>query len=446
MPYSLYQNTVELSSDHAESQTLFASQYSQRLRRYLVSSYAQADEDSFLEYNLARQTYGTCDFILDHESFRIWRNSRSSQILGLIGGPGSGKSVISAFLFSQSRLTAKEHSPVIWLHCDSHTRSSRLHLLRSLTWKVIEQRPDILLKKLHDQSHYIRLFQEAKSFETLWTIFAQIVVAIKELWIIIDSIHDCKDGKSLLIQQLRSLVDKEGLNTKIKIAISSRYATDLSKVTANLVQYSAQDMRQGISNYFEEELISPEGISQGDVIVRSRALEVIEEMGGGLHWARAIIHLLHTTRSKEDPNEVLDNLTSPESVIQKLWVYLIHDCKVDGRLIRCLAELMSTHSLSPLPVMDIYNMLAEKEPEMMREVKVETVGELLRKDFSGFLSRVNGRYGMPNEIRRYLLLELATESFEKLATPQEGLKTPNEQRKTTRQKYLQGVLSIFVIM
>jgi hypothetical protein len=157
-----------------------------------------------------------------------------------VRGPGNGKTSISAFLYSQVQIHAKDHSPVVWLHCYPQTRTACTYLPRSLIWKILEQRPDVLLKKIHDQNHYIRLFYEAKTFDVLWGIFLQIVSTIKQVWIIVDSIHDCDNGKSMVIDKLKSLTSSGSLHTRIKTAIISRNVSDLD---------NAQNMCQGITEY-----------------------------------------------------------------------------------------------------------------------------------------------------------------------------------------------------
>lgn len=116
----------------AEADTALARNYSQSLRRYLLSSSAQKDEDSFLHFQLARQTHGVCDFILKTEQYETWAQSRSSILLGVVGGSGNGKPIISAFLCGKARAAASENSLVVWLHCMPVLRATSLRLFQAL--------------------------------------------------------------------------------------------------------------------------------------------------------------------------------------------------------------------------------------------------------------------------------------------------------------------------
>lgn len=392
-----------------EAQTAMASHYSQRLRRYLVSAAAQEDEDSHLQYNLARQLYGTCDFILARPQYCSWNDSRGSSMLGLVGGPGSGKTIISAFVYSQVRILAREDSPIIWLHCHEVARASRFNMLRSLTWKIIEQRPDILLRRIHDQGHYIRLFREATTFDMLWAIFMRILTSLTELWIVIDSIHDITDGKDALINSFANLLKQPTLRTRLKVVISSRHVSDFDAVTDNVIQYTAEDMSQGISFYVSQELKACGLPVANGSQIHHTAVDTINSVGGGLHWARAVLHLLKATDSEASAKQLLLKLTSQETIIRHLWedvtgrsTYPAH-----RRLIWSLAEMMAMQGFTPLPVIDIYNMLSQQVPDVVHaDGDLGHLGEFLRRDLAGLVCTADGRFSMPNEIRRLLRQEL----------------------------------------
>lgn len=223
-------------------------------------------------------------------------------------------------------MLAGEDAPVVWLHCNGASRSTRMYLLHPLVWKIIEQRPDILLKRMRDQHHYIRLFREADTFESLWTVLLQIAVYIRELWVVIDSIHDCKDGNSILIRNLGTLVDKVAPYARIKVVISSRHMTDLSGVTTNILEYTAADMREGILHYVHQQL---EAQGQASFGLATQVTDVISSVGGGLHWARAVVDVLRGQTSEASLKGVLSVLTTQEAIIHRLWTRLVADAPTD---------------------------------------------------------------------------------------------------------------------
>lgn len=330
-------------------------------------------------------------------------------MLGLVGGPGSGKTIISAFIYSQARILAREDSPIIWLHCHEVFRASRFNMLRSLVWKIIEQRPDILLRRIHDQGHYIQLFRDATTFDMLWAILMQILTSLKELWIIIDSVHDIADGNDALINSFANLLKQPTLRTRLKVVISSRHVSDLKAVTDNVIQYTAEDMREGIAFYVSQELKEcglP--VSDGSQIHRM-ALDTINSVGGGLHWARAVLHLLKTTDSDASGKQLLLELTSQETIIHHLWEDVTRSSTYQAhrRLVWSLAEMIATPTFQPAPVMDIYNMLSERVPDVVHaDGDIGHLGNILRRDLAGLVNTADGRFGMPNEIRRLLRQEL----------------------------------------
>jgi hypothetical protein len=75
--------------------------------------------------------------------------------------------------------------------------------------------------------------------------------------------------------------------------------------------------------------------------------------------------------------------------------------------------MMPTHPFSPLSVIKVYNVLYERNPEVLVNVSVDRIGHLLSVNFAGFLSRVGDRYSMQNEICRYLPQEMAVSQIAK---------------------------------
>lgn len=380
-----------------------ARNYSQNLRRYLLSASAQKDEDSFLQFQLARQTHGVCDFILKTDQYETWAHSRSSILLGVVGGPGSGKTIVSAFLCGKARASASENSPVVWLHCIPVLRATRLRLLRALIWKILEQRPDILLKNLHVKKHYIQLFRDATTFEKLWPIFTQIVSCLSELWVIVDSIHDCEDDRVELIGKLKMLIQQLDSRTRIKVALSSRHVSDFPEAHT-VLQYTADDMQAGITTYvrheFQQRGWSEDSGNYADLV--HSASNTTSAVGGGLFWARAVVHVAVAQASENAAMDVLSQLESPGAVIGCLWKEIYYRPRAPQVLIQSIAELLVSIPGSPVTITDLYRMLTRDKPEALHGVGIDLFKTVVQTQFCGLASQVNGRYGIPNEIRKHL--------------------------------------------
>jgi Cdc6-like AAA superfamily ATPase len=70
-------------------------------RRELLSSLTTPEEDlgRYLNQN-GGPTEGTCEWVTDDKAYKSWSTSKGSQleVLGIVGGLGTGKTMISAFL------------------------------------------------------------------------------------------------------------------------------------------------------------------------------------------------------------------------------------------------------------------------------------------------------------------------------------------------------------
>jgi hypothetical protein len=104
-----------------------------------------------------------------------------------------------------------------------------------------------------NKGYYVKLFKEATSFMALWPLFVEIVKALREVWIVLDSIHGCVDGRERIIADLRGLVETIGHNTRIKLVIGSRHTSDLTEAANAVFEYSASDMRQASVDYIAHE-------------------------------------------------------------------------------------------------------------------------------------------------------------------------------------------------
>lgn len=384
-----------------EATTAVAANMSQRLRKYLLSAVTQRLEDKFLHSQLARQTYGTCDFILETEAFRDWQNSRGSAFLGLVGGPGSGKTLLSAFLYDKMQLLASPGAPVIFFHCDTNLCTNPFDILRSLTWRIIEQRPDLLLKHLNDKTYHIRLFRKANSFELLWPIFCNLVKSVPEMWIIIDSIHQCDETRSRFIEKVEEITRTVGGGRRLKVIVTGRHLKELTCVSNSVLTYTAQDMNRGLERFVNQEL----SVSRNDEVelpsLIQEATETVIRTGGGLLRAGAVVQLMKSTPSISTARQLLAQISTIDDIVWHLWQYITRSDE-DVSLIRAIACILRD-AQGHMTSTEIYNTLVRECPEGFKNpVGVEKITSLLKSQFWGLLETGNGQYRMCNAVREIM--------------------------------------------
>ena len=82
-----------------QTQRIYDNQKERALLQDLTSDY-----EGYKNFN-PRKVDGTCEWFLDDDRFRTWRDSNTSSLLWVSAGPGCGKSVLSRALIDEHRLS-----------------------------------------------------------------------------------------------------------------------------------------------------------------------------------------------------------------------------------------------------------------------------------------------------------------------------------------------------
>lgn len=356
-------------------------------------------QESIVHFHLARQSPGSCSFVLRNNYYQDWSQSRRSKILGLVGASGSGKTAVSVFIFNKIQSLAPEGTPVLFLNCMPGTNDSRMKLLQYMIWQILEQRPDILFRNIRNKGYYMRLFREATTFDALWLIFMQIIRALEELWIVLDSIHDCPDGKEF-INDLMALVKTGGLRTRIKLAISSRNVSDVETISDGVMQYSAEDMQEGNLEYISHEasLMGERGSFLLNLAPEINAS--IARIGGVAALRRPIVHLVLTTHSDDEARQLLSQITNIDSLADCLWKNINRHAEPRRSLIVAITRML-VDTGGQFTVMQIYNALRASEPQLLEGVNIASIGDLVKDELSAYASLGHGFFLIDNVVRQH---------------------------------------------
>jgi hypothetical protein len=164
----------------------------QKDRDDCIKAFYLADYSSKLD-DVAARAPGTCEWVLDHQSFRTWVEMESSALLWLSGHPGCGKTVISSFLIKSLR--ERPNTTVIYFICDNkheHFRTKEC-VLRSVLHQLLVIHPDLVKHALP----YFQTMKEAvaTSAATLWNIFEEAIQNenLPEVFCVLDALDECED-------------------------------------------------------------------------------------------------------------------------------------------------------------------------------------------------------------------------------------------------------------
>lgn len=235
---------------------------------------------------------GSHDFILDHPLFTQWLTTGPSDVLSIVAGPGTGKTIMSARIYSRATKYASSGNmtPVLFHNCRSPRQNTSMTILRALISGIISRRSDVLL--VDDVLHidyWTASFANASTFENLWSIFDQLVRALHEVWIVLDSVHDCSEGLEELLSYLCDLAHNDS-TVKLKVVVTCR-GSGLSEMVGHVIQVTPKDLEQGARDYIQRE--HPE--LHEDLF--QPALNAVCRLGGGPYWAQIVMGL---TKAKND--------------------------------------------------------------------------------------------------------------------------------------------------
>src|SRR5271154_4748894 len=87
---------------------------------------------------------GTCDWLFQHENFKMWQRLRS--ILCIRGHPGTGKSTLMDFAYSSLRdqpLHSGTATAAFFFYGQVAMQKTTLSLFRSILYQLLEQIPSL---------------------------------------------------------------------------------------------------------------------------------------------------------------------------------------------------------------------------------------------------------------------------------------------------------------
>ncbi|KAI5779645.1 hypothetical protein DFH27DRAFT_520239 [Peziza echinospora] len=203
---------------------------------------------------------GTCEWVLKEDDFVSWvaeedseKGETRAKALRVVGIPGAGKSVLSAFLinrFRQPPATSSEpasQSPIV-LHFFFKNRSSDsnkvLHLLRNLIVQLLDYSPTSPPPSASQPNPPSNLFlsmantervntgaPHAAAVEKLWDLFVCMLSLLGEhrpVYIVVDALDECTDrDESRLAEKILALCTTAKLNAPVRIFLTSRPEPDI---------------------------------------------------------------------------------------------------------------------------------------------------------------------------------------------------------------------------
>lgn len=204
--------------------------------------------DPSTNYNRALQQRqeGTGIWFLQSDAFARWKTLRNS-FLWLHGIPGCGKTVLSSTIIVHLKRTLL-HQPLVYFYFDFHNTGKQAldNMIRSLisqlyykfedTWKQFDS-----LFSSYEDGH------RQPTCESLCKTFLHMIEQVKEVWIVLDALDECRTRKGPpteeLLSWIRYLLSSEQRN--IHLLITSRPEQDIE---SRMIEFAHEDNIVPIQN------------------------------------------------------------------------------------------------------------------------------------------------------------------------------------------------------
>ena len=191
--------------------------------------------DPSTNYNKALQQRqeGTGLWFLQSNAFTKWKTQRNS-FLWLYGIPGCGKTILSSTIIKDLKRTLPR-PPSLYFYFDFHDKGKQT--LESMVRSLISQ----LHSKCGENSKELdSLFSSCEdgkqqpTCESLCKAFLGIIEQVKEVWIVLDALDECRTRKGPppegLLSWIRDLLSSEQRN--VHLLVTSRPEQDIMSIVS----------------------------------------------------------------------------------------------------------------------------------------------------------------------------------------------------------------------
>ncbi|TGJ75468.1 hypothetical protein E0Z10_g10990 [Xylaria hypoxylon] len=207
--------------------------YEDQQERDLLQDLA-SDYEGYKDFNPGR-VEGTCEWFLNDDRFREWRDSSTSRLLWVSAGPGCGKSVLSRALIDEHRLSTNVMTSTVCYFFFKDGDEHRMHstnALCAILHQLLTQDPSGNLIKDALPSHKSYGKALVQNFSELWRIMVRCAESpdTGEVVCILDALDECeKNSREQLIRKLKEFYcEQHNLSkSKLKFLITSRPYADL---------------------------------------------------------------------------------------------------------------------------------------------------------------------------------------------------------------------------
>ncbi|RSL68331.1 hypothetical protein CEP54_002836 [Fusarium duplospermum] len=335
------------------------------------------------------RTAGTCEWIISTEGYKTWENTPESSILWISGPPGKGKTFISVFLTQHLKANIVSSScNLVYFFCDNKvsTRNTAVNILRGLMYQLIRLHEGLLSHVMeHWKVQQRGLFSES-SFESLWSIFQAMVLALIDtrIYCVLDALDECSEvSLEPLLYKLKELFNSDNSTRhNVKLAIlSRRHPVCLPEALNTFNHVLLDDERHDIELYIQDQvsaLGARKGIRDADFLKHIEAV-FHDRAEGTFLWVSFMVADLN----KKSAWEIESSLQQLPRGLDAVYGRILGQIKPGDQAV--VTQLLTWITLAqvPLSVSELCEALQIEDTEFMNREElcksyIEACGHLLQ--------------------------------------------------------------------
>ncbi|KAF5568178.1 het-E-1 heterokaryon incompatibility protein [Fusarium phyllophilum] len=343
-----------------------------------------------------KRTAGTCDWILNRETFIQWEQSDSSVTI-LYGSPGAGKTFLISRVIDSTIERAKTGEAVAFFYCkrDEENRRNPRDILRSILRQLSTPVKEVESGTIHIALPGLpsRLELNGTTFDvaTCESLIGRLADDYPRTTIILDALDECdRNTREELMRVLSNLTSG---STKLRVFISSRHDEDIRRhfKGSPIMEVQATDNEEDISSFVGDRLFLDSRWGDLSLELQEEVKAVFHEKSHGMfQWAALQVDQIRRLKIWSERSIKGQLETSPIGLkgaydvvwnqIQEMSAYEEQLAKRAFRWVLCAFRPLETSDLLLMIQIDLDSGIIEADTAFTPETIQSICGNLLVYD------------------------------------------------------------------
>ena len=352
------------ATDVLESQS---TEEAKLVEQFFASSQASEDDFAFLRQ---RWMPGTCQWILSDPTFKFWlEDTTESRVVWLNAPPGSGKSILSAYIINHMYELGRHCQYFIFKFGDC-TKRSVSTFLKSIGLQLAKDVPAFRREMAKLLRKGVTL--DKKDARFIWqkiftSALSQMMLPVPLYWII-DALDESDSSKDIL-EFFQSL---STFSTPVRIFVLSRKTESLSiafdrlsvSLPVDTVQQNRQEnLTRDIQMYVEHELEYMRGTKDLKSQVKD---SVLHRADGSFLWVHLVLNEILSCHTKQAIEQTLEEIPAGMSALyQRMELAIANSSREADRILAKTLLSWIVCARRPLTLKELSQALIPEFPEFL---------------------------------------------------------------------------------